>query len=185
MRVMKGDCSYWLLFLDLDGTLWDHKDISSLKPPFSRVDKGTIKDSNGVIIRLYEESLKLLKWARSNGAIVSTLSWNIPEKAMDAIKAFGLENEFDYFVITPEPNKGGAALKFLEQLKKKERCILPPCAIVYIDERDIHLKEVKEKLGNITFLMIWKDFSSFEDGRKLIEEKLSECKDIKRIYRAS
>ncbi len=175
---LRESCNYWILFLDLDGTLWDHKDISSLKPPFAKVNESKIEDSRGVEVKLHEVSLKLLRWAKKRGAITSTLSWNVPEIAMEAIKAFGIDKEFDYFIIDPTPYKGRAALRLLQRLKDERGCVPPPCGIVYIDDRDIHIAEVKEKLGDIVFFTIWKDFRSFEEARKLIEEKIAKCKGL-------
>jgi magnesium-dependent phosphatase-1 len=181
--VAKGDaCNYWILFLDLDGTLWDHKDISSLRPPFYRVDERRIRDSSGVEVRIYDDSVKLLKWARSRGALTSTLSWNVPEIAMEAIRAFGLEELFDYFVIDPSPHKGEAALRLIKRLKEERGCVPPPCAIVYIDDRDIHIDEVRKRLGDVTFLIIWKDFKSFEEAKRLIEERLERCRGAQENY---
>ncbi|RLG85849.1 MAG: magnesium-dependent phosphatase-1 [Thermoprotei archaeon] len=170
-----GRCGYWVLFLDLDRTLWDHHDISSLSPPFKRVSPTTIEDSAGVRVRLHNDVLRLVRWARSAGAVVSTLSWNDPSKAMAAIRTFGLEEEFDYFVIEPSPDKGSAALRLVEELRRSRGCVPPPCAIVYIDDRDIHIDGVRERLGDVAFLMIWRDFSTFEEGRRLVSERLRSC----------
>ena len=37
----------FLLFMDLDGTMWDHKNVSELSPPFRRVLETRVVDSRG------------------------------------------------------------------------------------------------------------------------------------------
>ena len=52
---VKEKCDYWVLFFDLDGTLWDHKDVSSLKPPFVRINTNKIRDSEGTIVKRFSK----------------------------------------------------------------------------------------------------------------------------------
>ncbi len=165
----------WLLLMDLDGTLWDHLDISSLKPPFTRVSGNAIVDSNGVMVRLFSDAIKILRWARASGALVSTLSWNYPSKALAALEAFGLKDMFDYLIIEPHPYKGEMVRKLLEKIRLERGLELPPCRIVYIDDRDIHINEIRQKIGNVVFLRAWRDFRTYEEARILIESKLKEC----------
>ncbi len=86
----------WLLAVDLDGTLWDHEDVSKMKPPFRRINQYAIVDSRGDILKAYEYMIKLVKWAKENNAVVATLSWNQEEKAVEALKTLGLYDLFDY-----------------------------------------------------------------------------------------
>lgn len=165
----------WLLFFDLDGTLWDHKDISSLDPPFRRLSPLRIADSRGVVVTVYEDSLKLLKWARSRGAIVSALSWNDHMIAVSALESLGVLGLFDYLAIEPHPGKGDMARRVIESLRKERGLELSPCRIIYIDDRDIHVNDVREKIGDIAFLMAWRDFKSFEEATERIESILSSC----------
>ena len=162
----------WLLFLDLDGTLWDHLDVSMLNPPFQKVRDNVIRDSNGVEIRLYTDMIKLLKWAKGNGAFTSTLSWNKPSHALNALEAFGVKELFDYHAIEPHPAKEEYAWKIIKTIEKQYNIKLRPCQIVYIDDRRIHLEGMTKKLGRIIFLQAWRDFSSFEEARDGITSKL-------------
>ncbi|MCE4600101.1 MAG: magnesium-dependent phosphatase-1 [Desulfurococcales archaeon] len=162
----------WLLFLDLDGTLWDHKDISSLTPPFKRINDEVIVDSRGVEVNLYGDMVKLLKWAKERGAIVSSLSWNDPRKALEALKAFNLLGLFDYHAIEVHPNKGEYASRVVDTVESRLGVKLRGCQIVYIDDRDIHLDNVKRHLGEIIFLRAWVDFKDYNEARRIIEERL-------------
>ncbi len=164
---MKGK---WLLFIDLDGTLWDHKDISRLSPPFTRIGEDIIVDSKGVKVKLYRDMVELIRWARSSGAIISSLSWNIPEKALEALETFGLDGLFDYHGISTSPDKGYYAMEIINDLKSKG-VLFKTCEIVYIDDRNIHLESVRNRLGNIIFIMAWKDFKNFREAQRIILEK--------------
>jgi magnesium-dependent phosphatase-1 len=162
----------WLLFVDLDGTLWDHPDVSSLELPFRRVSEDLIVDNRGVNIRLHKETVKLIIQARRRGAIVSSLSWNEPGHALDAIRAFGLADLFDYHAIDVHPRKGEYARRIVETVEKRCGVRLRPCQIVYIDDRDIHVENVRMRLGNIIFLQAWKNFRTAEEAWRFMESSL-------------
>lgn len=162
----------WLLFLDLDGTIWDHLDVSMLNPPFQKVGENVIRDSNGEEIHLHADMIKILKWAKSNGAFTSTLSWNKPSHALSALEAFGIKELFDYHAIEPHPAKEEYAWKIIKTIEKRHKIKLKPCQIVYIDDRKIHLEGIARRLGKIIFLQAWKDFKSFEDAKDRILSSL-------------
>jgi magnesium-dependent phosphatase-1 len=161
----------WALLLDLDGTLWDHLNISSLKPPFKRVSEDAIVDSRGVTVRLYKDIVEVARWAKRSGGFVIALSWNIPEVAVEALKAFNLLGLFDYLGIEDHPDKGLIASKILGDLESRGYKI-KPCRIVYVDDRDIHVKGVREKVGDVTFIRAWADFRNGEELRSRIAEAL-------------
>jgi HAD superfamily phosphatase (TIGR01681 family) len=76
-----------VVFMDLDGTLWDHEDISQLTPPFKRISSEEIVDSSGVVVRVHRIALELLDYASRRGFILSTLSWNDPHKALEGFSS--------------------------------------------------------------------------------------------------
>ncbi len=165
----------WLLLIDLDGTLWDHLDISSLKPPFKKIGEGKIRDIDGVEVTLNRDIVDLVKWARRNGAITSTLSWNIPWKAYKAIETFSIMSIFDYITVMNSDRKDEMIKDLLNKLREMG-ILIDICRIVYIDDRDIHIKEIYKNIGKIFFLQYGRDFSGFEDGRERILKHLSTCK---------
>jgi magnesium-dependent phosphatase-1 len=167
----------WLLLLDLDGTVWDHKDISMLNPPFRRVDDTHIIDSTGIKVKLNVEVLYLLNWARKNNAVISTLSWNDPDKAMAALKAFDIADTFDYFAIEDTYRKDIMILKLLDKIKSDLGITFEQCEIVYIDDNDIHIHDIYKNVGKIHFLHYGVDFVSFIDVIETIKYLLDECWD--------
>ncbi len=156
-----------MLFLDLDGTLWDNLDISSLKPPFKRVSEDAIVDSEGVVVRLYKDIVAVARWAKRNGAIVVALSWNIPEIAVEALRAFNILDIFDYLGIEEHPDKGLVAFKILEDIRSRGYNV-KYCRVVYVDDREIHVEGVRRWLGDINFVRAWVDFRDGEELRGII-----------------
>jgi magnesium-dependent phosphatase-1 len=161
----------WVLFLDLDGTLWDHLDISSLKPPFRRISEDSIVDSQGVPVRLYGDVVEVARWARRSGGFVVALSWNIPEVAVEALKAFNILDLFDYLGIEDHPDKGLVASKILGDLESRGYKV-KPCRVVYVDDREIHVRGMRGRVGDITFIRAWVDFRNGEELRNRIAEAL-------------
>lgn len=165
--------SCWILFVDLDGTLWDNLDISMLEPPFRRVSEDIIVDSGGVKVRLFADMIKLIEEARKCGAFVSALSWNVKENAVEALRAFNIIHLFDYLAIEPHPDKGLMALEALKEASR--RGCSEPCTIIYVDDRDIHLESMRRRLGDsFKFLRAWRDFKGLEDAMKSIGSILAD-----------
>lgn len=161
----------WLLAIDLDGTVWNHKDISAVPMPYKKISDGVIENNDGIRITVYPEALEFIKWARKNGGIITSLSWNIPENAMQALKVLGIDTLFDYHLIEYHPDKYRLLLKLLNELEKKNITI-PPGRIVYVDDRDIHIQDIRKNIGNIIFIHIWREVKDFEDAKKIIYERI-------------
>ncbi len=170
----------WLLLMDLDGTLWDHLDISSLKPPFKQIDSETIRDSNNIVVKLKLDMIEFIKWARKNGALVSTLSWNDPFIAYQAIKTFGLLELFDYLAIENTPRKD-KVLNDLLSILRRNGMTFKECEIVYIDDRDIHIEEIYRSIGKIQFYKVNKDFKNIDELKGLIVNRLKDCQHRRNI----
>jgi magnesium-dependent phosphatase-1 len=161
----------WLLAIDLDGTVWDHLDISKVELPYKKIADGILENSQGIIVRVYKEALEFIGWAKMNGAIVTSLSWNIPENAVEALKTLGIYEIFDYHLIEYHPDKYKMLMKLLNELEIKGIKISAE-NIVYVDDRDIHINDIKKNIGNVLFIHMWKDAKSYEDAKKIIMEKI-------------
>ncbi len=161
----------WLLAVDLDGTLWDHEDVSKMKPPFRRINQYAIVDSRGDMLKAYEYMVKLVKWAKENNAVVVTLSWNQEEKAVEALKTLGLYDLFDYHLINLKPIKHILLNNLLEKLIESG-IIIPVKKIVYIDDHKWHLEDIKKLIGEVFFIHAHRDCNSFKTCRELITKNL-------------
>jgi len=167
-------CCPKILFVDLDGTVWDCLDISLLTPPFTGINEDEVMDSSGVVVKLFPKVRDFLKWAKNTGFYVASLSWNIREIAIEALKALNIYELFDNHYIEFHPHKGLVMKKAIDEIKTLIRQEIKPCSIVYIDDRTIHLDEVKEEVGEVVFIHMWKDFKDYDEVRRFLEKLIQE-----------
>lgn len=157
-----------VVFMDLDGTLWDHYDISLLKPPFTRISELEFTDSTGVVVRVYKLALEVLEYAVKRGFIVSTLSWNDPAKALEALKVLGLDGVFHYHAIENHPKKALMAQRVISAISEREPC-RDDIVVVYIDDRELHLEDMKRAFRNLLYVKAWESCRSVSECVELIE----------------
>lgn len=162
----------WLLLMDLDGTAWDNMDVSRCRIPFKKIDSDTIQDSNGTIIRLKDGLKEFLQWSRDNSAIVSTLTWNDRQHVIDALDAFSIRKYFDYLEISPDARKDIKLRELMETLKK-EKIHIPHSRMYYLDDRDIHIDEIRLIAPEINFLHMGLKVHNLKEARKIISARLS------------
>jgi len=162
------ECCPKIVFLDLDGTVWSSLDISAQKPPFRKVSENKIVDFEGLPIELNFGVKEFLIWARRNRLKVYSLSWNIPEIAIEALKAFEIFEMFDGHFIEYHPYKGMLMKKALNNLGLDVK----PCQIVYVDDRDMHLENVRKEVGNVVFIQIGVDVKHFLELKSVLKNLL-------------
>ena len=165
-------CKPKVIFLDLDGTVWDTLDVSSYRPPFRPVNDDVIVDSLGREVRLHEGVREFLSTVRKAGILVYALSWNVHEIAYDALRAFNLTNYFDGLYIEPHPEKDVMMSKALRHLRSLGIDV-KPCEIVYVDDRDIHIDQIRRAIGDVYFIRMWVDVKSFKELTNLILDMLN------------
>jgi magnesium-dependent phosphatase-1 len=161
----------WILFLDLDGTFWDHLDVSETTPPFERISQYAIRDRNGETLTIQPGVLDFLNWIKKNGGLTSTCSWNKPEMALSALRKLGVENMFDYQRISPEPRKDLLIQDLMDKLEEKG-VMIPQKNVFYLDDRDLHMPDIRRTLPDINFLHMWKVVSDYSEARDIIKRTL-------------
>jgi magnesium-dependent phosphatase-1 len=171
MARKKDNEKEWLLAIDLDGTIWDHLDISLVNPPYRKEREGVLINEEGERVRLNKDAIEFIKWARKNGAIVASLSWNKPDHVFRALDVFGISNLFDYHATEYTAEKDKRLLELIRSLNLKSIKI-PSYRIVYIDDRDIHIDDIRRNVGDVLFIHIWKEVNDFSEAKKMIQEKL-------------
>ena len=148
-----------LVVLDLDGTLWDHPDVSVLIPPFRRLDNDSAEDTEGRMVRLYAGMRELIEELDRRGVLLSIASWNKPEPVYELLKLFELDSFFRHPMVQFHPDKDRMVRELLAKLEK-EGVDVKPEEILYVDDHDWHLAEIKETVGLVNFLHMWKDVNS-------------------------
>lgn len=161
----------WLLFLDLDGTFWDHLDVSAMSLPFESVRENTIRDEKGETLTIKPGVLDFIAWVKETGGILSSCSWNKPEMALAALETLRVADLFDHQGISVTPRKYILMEDLLSRLKN-EGLSIPQEHVYYIDDRDIHMDDIRRRLPRINFLHMWKDAGSYEEARRIIAGSL-------------
>ncbi len=157
------------VFIDLDGTLWNHEDASSMTPPFQRVGNNCIVDSFGEKLCLYDNVRLFLGKLDTLGLAVCVLSWNRYSVAREALETLGILKYFDYLFIEDTPFKELVLEKALRIISHYFKTRFSPRDIIYIDDRDIHVNEVKKVIGNIRFIHMWHDVKDFIELSNFIQ----------------
>ncbi|ASJ05260.1 magnesium-dependent phosphatase-1 [Thermococcus barossii] len=153
-----------LLVLDLDGTLWDHEDASQLTPPYEFHDDYLV-DSNGQKLRLFPGVREFLEWA-SGRFILSIGSWNIEERVRPILEGFSLWDYFLFPKIEGHPDKADMIKRTIWELQSIGYDV---DGVIYVDDRTLHVEDVRKALPNLKFIHMWVDAKSFEELRKLLE----------------
>ena len=145
-----------MIIFDADKTLWDHPDVSSMSPPFKRMDENTLIDKIGSEIRLYEHVREMLEELKEQNVIISLASWNVPEPCFEALQKLDILKYFKRPKVQPHPEKHKMIKELLEDLKK-DGIEVKPNEILYVDDRSRHLNDIKKQTGKIRFLQMWVD----------------------------
>ncbi|MGC9201569.1 MAG: magnesium-dependent phosphatase-1 [Thermoproteota archaeon] len=160
-----------LVVLDADRTIWDHHNVTELRSPFKLVSKDVAEDANGVKVKLNDKLIDFLEFAREKGILVSLASWNEPKNVFELLSLFGIDKYFVFPIAEPHPNKHLMIQKIISNLSKRGIDISPN-EILYIDDRDIHLSEIREKIGNVKFLKFGADIKDWKEAINKIENSL-------------
>ncbi|WP_287960157.1 magnesium-dependent phosphatase-1 [Acidiplasma sp.] len=160
----------WLLAMDLDGTVWDNLNISGINPPYEKIDSEKIRGEN-TVVTIYKSAVEFMIWCKRHGAIITSLSWNKKEHAMEALEKFGIIDLFDYNATDYTPDKDKRLLDLINILKANGINITPD-RIVYIDDRDIHMDAIKKSVGDIIFINIWKTAKNYDEAKDVIKKKI-------------
>ncbi len=145
-----------LVIFDADKTLWDHPDVSLMKPPFQRIDEDTLVDTIGSEIHLYKGVREMLQRLKEQGIVISLASWNAPEPCLEAFEKLDLLKYFTHPKVRPHPEKYKMIKELLEDLRG-EGIEIEPNEILYVDDKSKHLSDVRKQIGEVCFLHMWVD----------------------------
>ena len=160
-----------MLATDIDGTLWDTLDISLVAPPYFADGKGRLRSADGTIVRLIPEAIDFVRWCRKNGAKVTSLSWNIPERVFSAIVVLGISDLFDFHATEYTDAKHERLFDLLGKLRRSGT-LIPPQRVVYVDDRDLHIGSIRKKVGDVVWIHIWKEVPDYDSAKKVVRAKI-------------
>jgi magnesium-dependent phosphatase-1 len=143
-------------------TLWDHYDISILKPPFRRVDD-TVADSRGVLIRLREGAIPTIEEIYKMGLKLAVASFNIPEYVVEILRKFRIIDFFHYVIAEYHPYKERMVSKILNMAKEDLEIEIGYGNMLMIDDNDWTVNRLKKLLPGLKVLQFGKDIFDLHD----------------------
>ena len=151
-----------LVIFDCDLTLWDHHNVSELSLPFVRVDDQTVQDAQGVRVRLRPGARELLEGLRHRGVLASVASWNHPEPVFAIFDLLDLTSFFVRPKVEAHPHKDRTIAATLHELAR-DGMALRPDEVVFVDDKPMHLTQVRQALGPIQTLQVGVDVTDLRD----------------------
>jgi magnesium-dependent phosphatase-1 len=145
-----------LVIFDADKTLWTHPNVSSLILPFRLVTKDIIADANGETFQLFDGVRELLESLESKKVIITIASWNKPEPVKEALRLFAIDRFFKIVKAEFHPGK----YLMIESIISELAGIgleLNAHEILYVDDRTLHLEQIRKKIGSVHFIQMWLD----------------------------
>ena len=122
---------------DLDFTIWNAGDTfcSETNPPYLWKN-GKLIDQSGKLIRLYPNTIDVLKLLKKNNKIIAAASRTIrPTWALELLQIFDIEKYFDVKEIYP-----GSKIKHLKKIQDMGN--YPLNQIIFFDDEERNIKEV-------------------------------------------
>lgn len=132
---------------DLDFTIWNSGDTfcSETNPPYFW-NEDRLVDQAGRWIRMYPESVEVLKMLKSKGVLIAAASrTNKPVWAIQLLQMFGIDQYFDIKEIYP-----GSKTSHLKRIQEQIGCSFDQ--MVFFDDEERNIKEV-ESFGVISILV--------------------------------
>ncbi len=151
-----------LVILDLDLTLWDHRNVTGLARPFQKNGDDAVVDQTGVRVSLFPGVRTLLEGLRERKVIVAVASWNEPDAVQEIFDLLDLNHYFDHKKVEPHPNKERLVAALFRDLEAAGRGV-QPSEVLYVDDRRIHVDAIHATVGHIRFLQFGVDIQRPDD----------------------
>lgn len=151
-----------LVILDLDLTLWDHRNVTGLARPFRRAGGDAVTDQAGVRVSLYPGVRALLDGLRERNLIIAAASWNDLDVIQEIFDLLGIGHYFDHKMVEPHPNKERLVAALFRDLEAAGQTFAP-YEVLYVDDRRIHVDAIHAAVGPIRFLQFGVDIQRPDD----------------------
>jgi len=151
-----------LVIIDADRTMWTHHNVSALIPSFEFIAQDVAQDRYGSKVELHKGFRAFLDFVKGKGTLLSLASWNEPENVFELLSLFNVDGYFVSPIVEPHPNKHLMLQKIITKLNQKGIGILPN-EILFIDDNDRYLGEIKEAVGDVNYLKYGVDVTNWID----------------------
>lgn len=113
-------------------------------------------------VRLRSGALELLAGLRAQGVLVSVASWNHSEPVFAIFDLLGLTSFFVRPKVEAHPHKDRTIGAILQELAG-DGVVLQPDEVVFVDDKPMHLTQVRQALGAIRTLQVGVDVTDLRD----------------------
>jgi magnesium-dependent phosphatase-1 len=158
-----------LVVFDADKTLWSHPNVSELTLPFKLVNTGVVSDARGETFHLFNGIRDVLTTLQKRNIMITVASWNKPEPVKKALELFNIDRFFRNVKAEFHPSKHLMIERTLLELAG-DGVKLKPEEILYVDDRDLHVDKIREKIGAIHFIQMWIDAKKPEEILEYVEK---------------
>jgi magnesium-dependent phosphatase-1 len=142
-----------LAVFDADKTLWSHPNVSDLALPLRLINTNMLADANGEEFQLFDGIRELLSKLQAKSILMTIASWNKPEPVREALRLFEIDSFFTIVKAEFHPEKHQMIANTILELADRGIEVRPN-EILYIDDRTIHLENIRKKLGPINFIQM-------------------------------
>jgi magnesium-dependent phosphatase-1 len=144
-----------LVVFDLDRTLWDHPNVSSLVFPLKLVTSDSVEDAEGSRVTLFRGIRETLEAFRDRGLVLSVASWNDPPPVLELLRLFGLEGFFRYPQVEWDVPKVEMIRTIVRLVRRNLRVDVRPEEILFVDDNERHHEIVREQEKEIRLAWAW------------------------------
>ena len=154
---------------DLDETLWTVSDglCTLVKPPFRLETPDRLVGKDGMWVELFPGVRDLLKFLHTKKkCYVSLASRNDEEPTLALLEGLGIKQYFDFPQLYWKP-KDEAIKKILKDIQKRDKVVLKPDEVLYIDDWPENVAPVR-RMG-ASALVFGQDVHTFEELMGLLQ----------------
>jgi len=144
-----------LVVFDLDLTLWDHPNVSSLVFPLTLVTSDTVEDAEGSRVTLFRGIRETLEALSDRGLVLSVASWNDPPPVSELLRLFGFEEYFKYPQVEWDVPKVQMIRTIIRLIRRNLHVDIRPEEILFVDDNEKHHEIVKENEKRIRLARAW------------------------------
>ena len=144
-----------LVVFDLDHTLWDHPNVSSLVFPLTLVTSDSVEDAEHSRVTLFKGIRETLGTLRDRGLMLSVASWNDPLPVLELLRLFGLEGYFKYPQVEWDVPKVDMIRTIVGLIRRNLHVHVRPEEILFVDDNEKHHEIVREQEKGIRLAKAW------------------------------
>jgi magnesium-dependent phosphatase-1 len=157
-----------LVVFDLDRTIWNHPNVSSLVLPLKLVALDSVKDACGSEVTLIKGILETLETMTERGLAISVASWNDPPIVLELLRLLKLQRFFRFPQIEWDVPKIQMIRAIVSAIQRTEGMQIEYDEILFVDDKDEQLRAVREANRQIRLAKAW---AKPKSPQQLLERK--------------